>query len=510
MGERRGATAAVVAVLVAVVLAPAGAAWGADAEVGDPVRISNVPDVTRTFEGPTAAIDPTDPTRVFVAVASLQDDTCPLFRSLDGGRTFGALDGPDFGSFTDCGFNKAGLPKNMRMRLAFDPEGVLYWAVAVAEPAAMGGRSIVLARSPDQGDTWSTTTVTRAPAVATPEEAVGNFVPDVFVSPFGAPPRTVWVSWRRSFTSAADRTTEGWAAVSTDGGRSFGPEVRGLVANPGFDAPRVVVDGRGTAYWFQRERPDRAAEGEPPNPSPLLMATSRDGGRTWREGDVGVSHVVMEEPLVGVSPDGDTVYLVWADASNGDLDVFLSRTTDGGETWSERVRINDDEVGNRKTQKWPRMSIAPGGRIDVVWYDYRHQAADTPEDDLEFYLGDANDVYLATSTDEGRSFTNVRVTDTSIDRTLGTYNTQYFVEVPPAVGSADEAAFVAWSDTRLANLDTQAQDLFGTAIALTDEGPTPGELAAIVVAAVLIVVGVGFLVAGLVRRGRTGEAAAPG
>lgn len=115
------------------------------------VRVSTVPDLSRTYEAPAAAIDPTDASRVFVAVANLQDDSCSVHRSTDGGRTFARLDGPDFGTFTDCGFSKAGLPKNMRMRLAFDPEGVLYWAVAVAEPAAMGGRSIVLARSSDHG-----------------------------------------------------------------------------------------------------------------------------------------------------------------------------------------------------------------------------------------------------------------------------------------------------------------------------------------------------------------------
>lgn len=491
---RKRSIALVAGAVIMAVAAPVSAA-----DVGLPVRISAVPDETYTYEGPAAAVDPTDDSRVFVAVANIQADSCSIFRSTDGGRSFTQLDGPDLGSFTDCGFNKAGLPKNMRMRLVFDPEGVLYWALAVAEPAAMGGRSIMLARSADQGDSWTTTMVTRAPAVSTPDEAVGNFVPEVFVSPFGEPPRTVWVSWRRSFTSAADRTTEGWAARSTDGGTTFEAEVRGVEANPGFDAPRVVVDGDGLTYWFQRERPARAAEGEPPNPSPLLMATSTDGGTTWTEGDTGISHVVMEEPLADVAPGGDRVYLLWADASNGDLDIFMSSTTDGGDTWSERVRVNDDPVGNAKTQKWPKMSVAPNGRVDVVWYDYRHQEEDTPDDNLEFYLGDANDVYLASSTDEGESFTNVRVTDVSIDRTLGTYNPQFFVEVPPAVGSADDAAFVAWSDTRRADEITAAQDLYGTAVVLDEGGASGGQIAIAAVAVILAVAGVALLAASRLR-----------
>lgn len=56
---------------------------------------------------------------------------------------------------------------------------------------------------------------------------------------------------------------------------------------------------------------------------------------------------------------------------------------------------------------------------------------------MEFFLGEVNDVYLASSDDGGRSFSeNVRVTSQPIDRSLGTYNAQYFVEVPPELGTA--------------------------------------------------------------------------
>lgn len=123
--------------------------------------------------------------------------------------------------------------------------------------------------------------------------------------------------------------------------------------------------------------------------------------------------------------------------------------------------MNDDATANKRTQKWPRMSVAPGGRIDVAWYDYRHGSQDTPADDVEFFLGDANDVYLASSEDGGRSFgENERMTRASIDRTRGTYNVQYFAEVPPALASGEDHAYVAWSDTRLGNDDNGAQDIF--------------------------------------------------
>jgi hypothetical protein len=493
--------ALVLSLLVGALVVPAFA--DVESDVGGEARVSRSTSIARTFEGPTSAIDPRDPDRVFVATADLLANRCHIYRSNDGGKSFRELDGPDFGRRTDCGLNKGGIPQNIRMKLAFDAEGVLYWVVAVADPAARGGRSVVLARSEDDARTWNLTTVAEAPVPARPEDAVANFVPDLFVDPFGRAPRTVWVSWRRSFTEASERTTEGWAAKSTDGGATFGPEVRAIEKDPGFDAPRVLQDSRGTVYWFQRERPPEGAEGEPPKPSPLLMARSEDGGRTWVPGDLGQSDVVMEEPLAGVSPEGDALYVAWADGRNGDLDLFFTRSVDGGLNWSRPVRVNDDGLRNRRSQKWPRMSVAPNGRIDLAWYDYRHDAEDVPEDDVEFFLGDVNDVYSASSDDGGRSFSeNVRVTEKSIDRQIGTYNTQYFVEVPPGLGSGRRHLFVAWSDTRLGNERTSAQDIFGARASISSGGGISWKTVVLAAEVILVIAGIGLLIGALVLRRR--------
>lgn len=54
------------------------------------------------------------------------------------------------------------------MKLVFDPEGVLYWAVAVADPAGRGARAVVLAHTSDHGETWETATVAPAKTPPTP------------------------------------------------------------------------------------------------------------------------------------------------------------------------------------------------------------------------------------------------------------------------------------------------------------------------------------------------------
>ena len=56
------------------------------------------------------------------------------------------------------------------------------------------------------------------------------------------------------------------------------------------------------------------------------------------------------------------------------LDVMFIRSTDGGLTWSTPKRVNDDPVGNGAYQWFGTMSVAPNGRIDVVWNDTRGSA----------------------------------------------------------------------------------------------------------------------------------------
>lgn len=57
--------------------------------------------------------------------------------------------------------------------------------------------------------------------------------------------------------------------------------------------------------------------------------------------------------------------------SNSDpLDIMFSRSTNGGATWSSPIEINDDN--NTTAYQWfGTMSVAPNGRIDVVWLDTR-------------------------------------------------------------------------------------------------------------------------------------------
>jgi len=74
-------------------------------------------------------------------------------------------------------------------------------------------------------------------------------------------------------------------------------------------------------------------------------------------------------------PCGGRVYVVASiDPPGPDpMDVVLAWSADGGLTWSDPVRVNDDAAGN--WQWFGTLSVAPNGRVDVIWNDTRNGGA---------------------------------------------------------------------------------------------------------------------------------------
>ncbi len=70
-------------------------------------------------------------------------------------------------------------------------------------------------------------------------------------------------------------------------------------------------------------------------------------------------------------PQRGWVYLLSSATTGNDVgDVMFARSTDGGQTFTTPVRVNDDSPG-QDYQWMAAMSLSPGGRLDAAWFDTR-------------------------------------------------------------------------------------------------------------------------------------------
>lgn len=221
-------------------------------------------------------------------------------------------------------------------------------------------------------------------------------------------------------------STQIYFSHSDDGGTTFAMPVR--VSDAGGDA----LDGDGSVMGAV---PAVGPGGEVylvwAGPRGLVFDRSMDGGWTF-----GADRVIAQTPggwdieipglgrsnglpVVAVDlsegPHGGTLYVNWIDERNGDPDVFLLYSRDGGSTWSEPVRVNDDPVGNGKAQFFTWMAVDPvDGSVNVVFHDRRA------------YSGTTTGISMARSVDGGQTFVNYPVEqapfETRPDVFFGDYN----------------------------------------------------------------------------------------
>ncbi|MGH9263831.1 MAG: hypothetical protein ACRD1D_03995 [Acidimicrobiales bacterium] len=74
------------------------------------------------------------------------------------------------------------------------------------------------------------------------------------------------------------------------------------------------------------------------------------------------------------SPEGSLHLVVEANRFPETVDyaeVFRRRSIDGGATWSEREPLSTDQPGNGRGKYHPNVSVAANGRVDVAWWDTR-------------------------------------------------------------------------------------------------------------------------------------------
>ncbi len=355
--------------------------------------------------------------------------------STDGGETF--IDGgtipPPPGGFT------IGDPD-----VAVDRRGHFYFSMLIED--ADGVSAIGVAKSTDGGRTFS------IPVNASPGTDPANFQDKEFltVDTSGGPfDGSVYVSWTEFFATGGNRIL---FSRSTDGGRSFSTPIQISPDGQGVQGsiPRVGPKGEIYVAWEDFDTPairiSKSTDGglsfgadgvDNVLVAPLNFVTSRslECGRRVLKGDLRMH----EFPGLAINPRNGDVYVVFTSNPPGpdESDIFFTRSTDGGQTFSEPIRVNDDLTIN--DQFWPFIAVASDGTIGVAFYDRRN---DPKNLDI--------DVYLAVSTDDGLSFQpNKRITEQTFptQEFLARFRSCYWGDYLYITADA-EYFYIAWGDNR--------------------------------------------------------------
>ncbi|HWB72694.1 MAG TPA: sialidase family protein, partial [Egibacteraceae bacterium] len=452
--------------------------------------------------------------------------------SADDGRSWFRGGDPAMQPWTECSRKAINGPY---ATLAFDPGGVLYVAFYANDPRYAFEESqplhIFLARSDDGGRTFRTSFVWRSPEPVTANEGLhNNDRPMLAVDQRN--PDNVYVAWMQR--GKQGEKPKSVIAASQDGGTSFGAPIDLSDEMGGYQArPAVAPDGTVHAI-FPAAGFDPDADDPFATVRPIYHRASSDQGRTWTpqvEVDQGnAGFYANRKHVLAVDQNSGALYAVWygnpeplMNPLEDDVDVFLRSSRDGGRTWSDRVTVNDDADQHPVNHYDPGIAVAPNGRVDIAWYDFRNSPYPErfPEDfSAPFNHDGYQDVYYSWSDDGGRTFApNVRVSDRIINREIGVWSNNVHSHMSVGIASTDDAVYFAWQDSRNGNEANQAEDIYMAAVrhagpATAAPGGVPARMAlAAGGAGVALGMGIAMLIAWAVARRRVtataAEAAAP-
>ena len=266
----------------------------------------------------------------------------------------------------------------------------------------------------------------------------------------------VYVGWD---SITASRQQPELITYSDDGGHSFQPPVTltSQGANLGI-LPLVGPGGIVHAVWLSYQ--GRQAF--------LLASHSTDGGRTWSApvtistvDAYGVDGSRTGAGLASAAIDGGngTLYVVWEDGrfTPGTDQVILSRSTDGGQTWSAPVRVSDGP--GDAANFTPAVAVTPEGWVGVSYYSLRNNPAHVLVDE-----------YLSVSKSGGQTFANSqRLTASSWDLRFAATSDGFFLGDYQGLATTSKTFYPLWIGTFSASrLDPPARqpDAYTRAIKL--------------------------------------------
>ena len=317
--------------------------------------------------------------------------------SFDSGHTWSRTSVP----FTVCAggsFERASDPW-----VTFSPDGTA-WQIALTFDQSQVNRGILVARSGDGGRSWDAPIAldrSTDPDLATDKETIT-------ADPFDA--SRLYAVWDRvdHFTEQNSPLAHGPAFFSRtiDGGRNW--SVPQIIYDPGADAQtianQIVVLADGTLVDLLMIITQNSTN----NPHyAVAILRSADGGDSWSQpiqiAVVDIENVPSKIPgkvvrtgnvVPSIAADGSALAVAWQAAT----DVVLSRSTDGGLSWSPPARVNPQG----RAAFTPVVS-AVNGVLAVSYTDLRNNDASDPSQLLAT-------TWLSTSSDGGATWQETQLT----------------------------------------------------------------------------------------------------
>ena len=265
---------------------------------------------------------------------------------------------------------------------------------------------IVCQKSTDGGVTWSPGTFTGRNGTKVQDKhwtIIDRNTNQIFVT---------WTQFDKYNSSDPKDSSNILFSTSTDGGASWSPPQQiNHVSGDCVDSDNTV-EGAVPALGPNGEIYVAWA-----GPDGIVFNRSLDTGKTWLAREIHVSDnpggwdysipgIYRANGLPVTKCDlshgkhRGTIYVNWSDQRNGenDTDIWLSKSTDGGNTWSTPVRVNDDPGQKHQFLTWMDIDRTTG-YLFFVFYDRRN------------YNDNRTDVYLAISKDGGETFINRRISE---------------------------------------------------------------------------------------------------
>ena len=333
--------------------------------------------------------------------------TMSLFGSTDGGVTWTYNCAPWPAAITG-GVTGATFWFGSDPALSWDSQGRAYACyMLISQSASASGAAIVVARSADNGASWqSLGTMVNGIASTTQGNDKEMMAIDNTTGQAFSHPGRIYVIWDAANAEKIAFSDNGaaWTTVN-------------FPSNTGAIGGNVVVGADGTVYviWSRY------------NVETIVFSKSIDGGATWSAPQViatlalqsfGTNNTPPAQDKRGINGFGaididrnpasvsfGNLYVSFPDFPTGtttgaNLNTYIVRSTNGGTSWSARLKVNDDNFG--ATQIFPWLAVDQcDGSVNVSWYDSRIDP-----------LNRQTQMVSARSIDGGLSFEpNVLVTD---------------------------------------------------------------------------------------------------